>query len=100
MTPAVEECSVEEVAEEEAPTVEEAAPVEEVAPVEGAAPVEEPGSGPQVIREEMVLRCCRDRGRERNPLSAVSSDIDTCRSLVGERKGIVGKGKDILLMGI
>ena len=56
--------------------------------------------GPHVIREEMVLRYCRDRGRERNPLSAVSSDIDTCRSLVGERKGIVGKGKDLLLMGI
>ena len=48
----------------------------------------------------MVLRSCRDRGRERNLLSAVSSDIDTCRSLVGERKGIVGKGKDLLLIGI
>ena len=37
--------------------------------------------------------------RERNPLSALSSEIDTCRSLVGERKGIVGKGKILLLMG-
>ena len=36
MTPAVEEASVEEVAEEEAPAIEETAPVEEVIPVEEA----------------------------------------------------------------
>ena len=47
----------------------------------------------------MVLGCYRDRGKERKPLSAVSNDIDTW-SLVGEMKEIVGKGKDLLLIGI
>ena len=77
--------------------------VVEMAPGSGTKelrPGQELRSGHQVIREEMVFRCCRDRGRERNLLSTVSSDIDTGRSLVGERKGIVGKGKDLLLIGI
>ena len=32
--------------------------------------------------------------------TGVGREKNTCRSLVGERKGLVGKVKDLLLMGI